>query len=132
MFTIVACVLESQGRILFLRRAQRKSQGGLWGLPAGKIEAHETYAEAMARELREETGYRVSDAQLAEVGSFEFNKNKQGEYRIILYHLQVSDMPAVRLDTDEHEEYRWMEPQESLRMTDTVADLRPLLLACGY
>ncbi len=36
---VVGCYLEHAGEIVLLLRPAHKSSGGLWGLPAGKVEA---------------------------------------------------------------------------------------------
>src|SRR5262245_720643 len=45
----------SQNKVLLVRR-KRAPSAGLWSLPGGKIEAHETPREGARRELKEETG----------------------------------------------------------------------------
>ena len=56
----VAAILEdSSGRLLFLERARDPGKG-LLGLPGGFADPGETLEEAVARELHEETGLRVS------------------------------------------------------------------------
>jgi 8-oxo-dGTP diphosphatase len=54
--TVVAAVLERDGRILIGQRKQGDSHGGKWEFPGGKLESHEGPREALARELREELG----------------------------------------------------------------------------
>lgn len=55
---IVVCAIlrDAQKRILLCRRAPGRREAGLWEFPGGKLEAGETLAQALARELREELG----------------------------------------------------------------------------
>jgi ADP-ribose pyrophosphatase YjhB (NUDIX family) len=50
-----AFIFDAQGRVLLIERGQPPGEG-LWTVPGGKLEAGETLAQAVAREVREETG----------------------------------------------------------------------------
>jgi 8-oxo-dGTP diphosphatase len=53
---VVAAVIRNEGKILIAQRAADAHQGGLWEFPGGKVEAGETVAAALRRELEEELG----------------------------------------------------------------------------
>ena len=57
-----AVIRDPQRRILIARRPADKHQGGLWEFPGGKVEPGEAVADALARELQEELGIRVTAA----------------------------------------------------------------------
>ncbi|MFZ0523425.1 MAG: NUDIX domain-containing protein [Candidatus Acidiferrales bacterium] len=60
---VVAGVIESEGKILVCQRRRGDTFELMWEFPGGKLQAGETAAEALARELREELGVE------AEVGA---------------------------------------------------------------
>ncbi len=53
---VAAALIDGQGRVLLAQRPRHTHQGGLWEFPGGKIEAAETAAAALRRELQEEIG----------------------------------------------------------------------------
>jgi len=53
-----AVIKDDQGRLLLIKRGHEPG-AGLWSIPGGRIEPGETDAEAMVREMREETGLAV-------------------------------------------------------------------------
>ena len=66
---VVACVgavvLDARGRLLLIQRGNEPGRG-LWSVPGGRVEAGESVAAAVEREVREETGLAVRAG--AEVG----------------------------------------------------------------
>jgi 8-oxo-dGTP diphosphatase len=58
-----AVVKDGQGRLLLIKRGHEPS-AGLWSLPGGRIEPGETDAEALVREMLEETGLKVAPGRL--------------------------------------------------------------------
>jgi 8-oxo-dGTP diphosphatase len=58
----VAVLVREDGKVLLSSRPEGKAYAGYWEFPGGKIEKGETPAEAIARELEEELGVKVSDS----------------------------------------------------------------------
>jgi len=60
----VAAIVRRRDRLLLARRAH-EPQAGRWSVPGGRVEAGEPLREAVAREVREETGLVVEVGELA-------------------------------------------------------------------
>lgn len=60
----VGILLDEQGRFLLTSRPLGKVYAGYWEFPGGKLEAAETVAQALRRELQEEIGVTIGDVQL--------------------------------------------------------------------
>jgi ADP-ribose pyrophosphatase YjhB (NUDIX family) len=58
-----AIVADGQGRLLMIKRGHEPG-AGLWSIPGGRIEPGETDAEALVREMIEETGLTVEVGRL--------------------------------------------------------------------
>ena len=82
-----AIVHDAGGRLLVIRRG-RPPGAGRWSLPGGRVEPGESDAEAVVRELLEETGLRVETGSL--IGRVE-RPGPGGWNRI---HLIVDDIAA--------------------------------------
>lgn len=60
----VGAFIFDRERVLVIQRGTPPGEG-LWSLPGGKLEPNETLAQAVAREVREETGLIVEVGPLA-------------------------------------------------------------------
>jgi 8-oxo-dGTP diphosphatase len=58
-----AIIKDDRGRLLLIKRGHEPG-AGLWSLPGGRIERGETDAQALVREIHEETGLMVEAGRL--------------------------------------------------------------------
>ena len=56
MLTVVAALIEHQGKVLACQRKRGQRFELMWEFPGGKVESGETQEQALTRELREELG----------------------------------------------------------------------------
>lgn len=58
-----AAIWNSKRELLIAKRPNDKHQGGLWEFPGGKVESGEAVLDALSRELDEELGIRLTQAE---------------------------------------------------------------------
>lgn len=63
MKVAIAIIVDNDNRILITQRPAHVSHGGFWEFPGGKLEGSETPLEAIKREISEEVGLTIIDAQ---------------------------------------------------------------------
>ena len=70
-----AIITDDAGRLLLIQRGHEPEEGR-WSLPGGRVRPGESDPEAVAREVREETGLRVEPGRL--VGATRDKNGKPG------------------------------------------------------
>jgi 8-oxo-dGTP diphosphatase len=63
LLVVAAALYDRDGRILIAERPPGKHMAGRWEFPGGKVNAAESVADALARELREELGIEVASSR---------------------------------------------------------------------
>lgn len=108
-FTVGAvCVVARGDTVLFLRQPHRPG----WSLPGGLLDRGETPAQAVVREVREETGLRI------EVGIPVTTQVNPHVRRVdVIYRIAVDTEVPVR-PGGEAKDARWMRPDEVLESSD--------------
>jgi 8-oxo-dGTP diphosphatase len=99
------------GRILLVLRGQEPAKG-TWSVPGGRVEAGESDAEAVVREVLEETGVRVVAGDLA--GTVERDAPNGDVYVIRDYVCRPAagaDVSAVH-GGDDADDAAWFTPDE--------------------
>jgi 8-oxo-dGTP pyrophosphatase MutT (NUDIX family) len=105
---VVAVIIERGGRFLLGKRSLHKSSApGYWCPICGGIEAGESQAEAVVREVREETGLSVRAlTQVAECDTHD------GSALIHWWLAEPLDAAPARLANTEHSELAWVSLSE--------------------
>ncbi len=117
LFEVVGCFVDVGPEFLLLHRQNHKPQGDAWGVPAGKVQAGETLAQAMQRELEEETGHSPR-AGRPFYGRTVFVRDEENDddFTFHTYHLQLPYKPEIQLNPEEHKGYAWMRPRDALEL----------------
>lgn len=63
ILVVAAALYDRDGRVLIAERPAGKHMAGRWEFPGGKVNAGESEADALTRELREELGIEVASGQ---------------------------------------------------------------------
>jgi len=121
MVQVVAAILESEGRILIGRRKAEQSHPLQWEFPGGKVEAGETPAQALARELEEELGIR--EAAGGEIARYQYTYPGKNPIELIFFRVTSYQGEPRNLI---FEDLRW-EPRQALAGFDFVEGDRPFL-----
>lgn len=118
---VVAAALMRDGRVLAARRGPGQRQAGLWELPGGKVEAGESDAEALQRELAEELDLRIQVGEvLAE------NIHQYPDLTIRLVALKATLGGDQQPCATEHDALCWLGP-DALHTVDWAPADIPLL-----
>lgn len=120
----VSAAIFRDGKVLLVRRAQPPGQG-LHSLPGGRIEFGETVADALHREVVEETGLTVEIVGSA--GWQEVMPIRPGDGHYIVMSFAARWIAGEPILNDELDAFRWVAPQlpDELRLTEglqTIVD----------
>lgn len=103
----VAVAVVNDQDVLIARRPDDKHQGGLWEFPGGKVEAGESTAEALVRELDEEVALPVTVAHMSPLMEIPFIYPDKSVFLDVLW-VDVPMNNALLAHGAEGQEIRWV------------------------
>lgn len=112
--TIGAIIFNKNGEILLLRS---KKWHNRYIAPCGYVEFGEKLTAAVEREVKEETGLRISDIKLIRIGEM-INSTEYFDKKCHFISLNYSCLTngnKVKLN-EEAESYLWLKPSEALKL----------------
>jgi len=94
---------KSTKRVMFLLRSH-SSHANTWSLPGGRVETHEDMVTALAREIKEELGGQIIDAELVLLERY-VSDNNRFVYHTYFVSVDHEFVPELN---DEHWGYAWL------------------------
>ena len=118
MINVVAAVIKNgDKKILIAQRNLKKSQGGLWEFPGGKIEPNESRETAIVREIKEELTIDIDvESYLAEKV---FNYPDK-DVNLIAMNCRILNGEIKLM---EHEDAKWVSKDELKQFEFAPADM---------
>ena len=105
-------IQNTKGEFLITQRHPNKKAGGMWEFSGGGVLAGETTKQAAVRELEEEIGISVKEAELTLV---EIYKHKNYFMDIFAMKKDI-DLQELTLQTEEVVDAKWVSDEEIRRM----------------
>ncbi|TSC89440.1 MAG: 7,8-dihydro-8-oxoguanine triphosphatase [Microgenomates group bacterium Gr01-1014_5] len=123
---VTGVLCDAQERILLLKRSKtNKSFQEYWQLPEGKMEFGEQPRETLARELDEELGLKLKDAESFDVCSKTFSV--AGKRLHLLRIIMLTHYKGKILLSKEHSEYKWVNLAQARKMPKLVPGIKEVL-----
>lgn len=117
----VNALIWSNGRLLMLKRADTKSvDPGLYAGIGGKVEPHESFYDALIREIEEETG--LTEFESIKPYSITQHPYPAADSEWVNIYFIVNIAKQVEIKPTEDGTFHWLEPKEALELpmaTDT-------------
>jgi 8-oxo-dGTP diphosphatase len=120
--TARSLVFNDQSQMLIVKRSSTDQLSpGTWDLPGGRLEHGEDVTAAVARETQEEVGIGLRAPKLI----FATSDMRDDVTKTWVFYTEVigPDWDSIEL-SDEHDEYKWINPSEFSQYTDYEILLR--------
>lgn len=126
---VKAFILNERGEVLLLRETSSYTDGtniGKYDIPGGRIDPEESLSDALAREVREETGLMFEQSELLDVHDT-FNQKGDEVWHIVRLLYKVTSPRGEVVLSKDHDEYIWIPVEEAIERSEVIENYIPLL-----
>jgi 8-oxo-dGTP pyrophosphatase MutT (NUDIX family) len=117
-----ALIRDARGRVFVQRRSRtRRVLPGIWDIVGGHLEPGETLEDALAREIREETGWTLRQIG-ARIADWEWEHDGVIRRELDFLVDVEGDLATPQLETGKHDAYAWVGPDDLDLMMDGRTD----------
>jgi 8-oxo-dGTP diphosphatase len=117
MIQVVCALIIHQNKILLAQRNEKQSNPLQWEFPGGKVEAHETFEEALIREIKEELSIDIIITKHLHSYTFQYPK-----LSLEMHAYLASTKNPEEIILNEHLQYKWVLHSEIATMNLSAAD----------
>ena len=125
--TVRGIIKNGSGEILIVKRHPKsKTDPEMWELPGGKVERGEFFADALVREIKEETNLDVEIGDFCEAVQNDYSHKRT--VQLMMYLINVEGEVKI---SDEHTEFMWASI-EKIKTLEISTSLKKLLEKRDY
>ena len=125
--TVRGIIKNGSGEILIVKRHPKsKTDPEMWELPGGKVERGEFFADALVREIKEETNLDVEIGDFCEAVQNDYSHKRT--VQLMMYLINVEGEVKI---SDEHTEFMWASI-EKIKTLEISTSLKKLLEKKDY
>lgn len=115
--TVVGAVIVRDDLIYCARRGPQGALAGMWEFPGGKVESGESFADALAREIREELECSITVGKPFETTTHEY------EFAVVTLATFLCELASGEPRSNEHVEEIWLPVSELSTLDWAPADV---------
>ncbi|MCK5451914.1 MAG: NUDIX domain-containing protein [Candidatus Aenigmarchaeota archaeon] len=124
-YATVVGIVKFGDKILILKRnGNRATSPNLWQGVSGALKEREAAEDAVLREVKEETGL---DSKIIKAGEIIDVTDKYGRWIVFPFLVSV-DSDNVRIDENEHTDYKWINPDEIKNFDCVLGTIKDLIV----
>ncbi|MBI2074855.1 MAG: NUDIX hydrolase [Candidatus Levybacteria bacterium] len=118
---VLHAIVEKDGKLLLLKRAENIIEGGKWALPGGFLDRDETATEGVLRELKEETGWVGEVISLFRINSNP-NRPSDAERQNVAMEFIINPLQQVGAKDKETTKIEWVSIQNLMPLEEFAFD----------
>ena len=121
MLDVTCAIIEKDDKVLCAQRSEQMSHALKWEFPGGKLEAGETLAACLKREIKEELGLDIAIREQLLARQHTYSPTKE-----IRLHPFICTIQAGTISLKEHKQIAWLHLNKLKTLDWAEADIHVL------